>query len=186
MALLAENNLVHSLSLKFNLSLALSALDQILVQYPFNATRNQISLTNRVLDEPSIDDGVGSLFDFKAGKWVHREADFRHFNLEFKESYFYELYECLQQFTNGRIGRVRLMHLAPKACYSMHRDPTVRYHFVLRTNPQAFLIFEEGRVVSLPANGEVVWVDTRHRHTAINGGEDSRIHLVMSEIEPGL
>jgi hypothetical protein len=65
----------------------------------------------------------------------------------------------------------------------MHRDPTIRYHLVLKTNPQAFFIFPSGGVFSIPADNHIYRLDTRELHTAINGGEESRVHLVISEAE---
>ncbi len=75
------------------------------------------------------------------------------------------------------------MNLAPKSCYSLHQDPTKRYHLVLKTNPQAFLIFAEAGLFPIPADGRLYQVDTRRPHTAMNGGEENRVHLVFAEAE---
>jgi hypothetical protein len=170
--------------LNFDLAQARAALAEFVSRYPMSSDRRQLSLTVRSESNPSVDDGVGSLYDFKASRWLGREKDFCHFHPEFKGTYFHEIYLRLQKNTQGKIGRVRVMLLPPKACYSIHQDPTVRYHLVLTTNPQAFLIFPERGLIHIPADGNIYWVDTRLAHTAMNGGDDDRFHLVMSEVEP--
>lgn len=77
------------------------------------------------------------------------------------------------------IKRTRLMVTHPHHCYSIHRDPTPRIHFPIITNPGAHLCFpDSGVMCHLPADGGWWWVDTRHNHTAINGGTGARVHLV--------
>lgn len=174
---------VQSEGLAFDLALARAALEQVTARYPLTHERRQLSLTGRSETDPSVEDGIGSIYDFKSSRWLAREADFRHFHPEFKSTYFHEIYERVQRHTGGAIGRMRLMLLPPKACYSLHQDPTIRYHLVLKTNPQALLIFPKNGLVHLPADGKLYQVDTRQLHTAMNGGDEDRIHLVMSASE---
>lgn len=76
--------------------------------------------------------------------------------------------------------RTRLLWLSPQSCYTMHFDDSPRIHIPLITNQDSFLIFRDGIVEHLQI-GKVYWVDTRKFHTAINGGESPRLHLVGCE-----
>jgi hypothetical protein len=75
------------------------------------------------------------------------------------------------------LKRTRLLWLNSGRCYSVHTDATPRIHIPLITNPQCFFIFKKGIVRHLPA-GSVYWTDTRFEHTAMNGSEFPRLHLV--------
>lgn len=76
-----------------------------------------------------------------------------------------------------QMKRTRLMWMGNFACYSMHADLTPRLHFPLITNDQSYMIFKKGLIENLPV-GSVYWLDTRQEHTAINGSNDWRLHLV--------
>lgn len=76
-----------------------------------------------------------------------------------------------------KLFRSRLLWLFPKNCYSMHNDDTPRIHIPLVTNPDSFIVFKDGIVAHLEV-GKVYWVNTRQMHTAMNGGNESRLHLV--------
>ena len=71
------------------------------------------------------------------------------------------------------------MWMGGKSCYSMHRDQTPRLHIPLVTNPQCYIVFQKGQVEHL-TTGSVYWVDTRLEHTAMNGSDVDRLHLVGS------
>jgi hypothetical protein len=75
------------------------------------------------------------------------------------------------------LKRTRLMWLGAKCCYSMHRDYTPRVHIPLVTNPQCLFVFKHGEIEYLES-GNVYWVDTRKDHSAMNGSNDWRLHLV--------
>lgn len=72
--------------------------------------------------------------------------------------------------------RSRFMLLAPWSCYSMHVDLTPRLHIPLITNSQCLFVFDQGTFF-LP-EGWIYRVDTRIRHTAINGSDLWRLHFV--------
>lgn len=171
-------------NIKFDLKKALTDLDLVLQKYPFGPNRKQISLTHTSLNNQSIEDGTGSLFNFEKKIWTSHNDDYKYFSEEFKTTYFYEMYTILNEKADGRIRRIRLMNLAPKTCYSMHVDSTIRYHFALKTNPNAFLVFKEGAVIHVPDDGCLYAVDTRRYHSAMNGSDtENRIHLVFAESE---
>lgn len=73
--------------------------------------------------------------------------------------------------------RTRLMWLGPKACYSLHKDLYKRIHIPLITNDQCFFIFKKGIVQHVPV-GYSYLIDSTLEHTAMNGSNSWRLHLV--------
>ena len=69
------------------------------------------------------------------------------------------------------------MWIYPWSCYSVHKDLTPRIHIPIITNPQNFIVFKYSPMEHLSL-GNVYWVDTTQYHTAINGSDDARLHLV--------
>ncbi len=91
------------------------------------------------------------------------------------------LAEALRRFPFP-VYRARLMGLTPRTCYSVHRDATARYHVAVNTSEHALFIFvDQDRVIRVPADGDAYFVDTREVHTAMNGGRELRIHLVVAD-----
>ena len=111
-----------------------------------------------------------------------------------------ELYKKLEkQVTHflgqlpGRFDRVRFMTLKPGGGeLARHTDQTdpmwgttdekmVRFHMPLKTNDKVIFTSWDNngkKCVHNMAKGECWFLDTRRPHTAINGGDDIRIHLV--------
>ena len=93
----------------------------------------------------------------------------------------------------GRFDRVRFMPLKPGGGeLSRHTDQTdptwgttngkmVRFHMPLKTNDKVVFTSWDNDGIKHVHNmkkGECWFLDTRRPHTAINGGDDIRIHLV--------
>ncbi len=109
------------------------------------------------------------------------EAAFSQFVPKFAGTYFEDVYrELTERFT---IGRMRVLSKGLYNCNSWHRDPEPRLHIPIITNPGALFIVNH-HVTHLPADGLVQFTDTRGYHTALNGGEHFRVHLVAAL--PGL
>ena len=66
----------------------------------------------------------------------------------------------------------------PRSCLSWHVDDEPRLHIPLITNPGAHLVIED-TANHLPADGSAYMANTVLHHTAFNGGDDPRIHLVV-------
>jgi hypothetical protein len=79
------------------------------------------------------------------------------------------------------LGRVRLLKLDPRNSLSYHRDPELRIHIPIITNPGAMVIVENF-ATHMPADGSVYIMNTKKYHTAFNGGTSPRVHLVASVI----
>lgn len=93
---------------------------------------------------------------------------------QFKNTVFESIYSELNK--NYTLGRVRIMKSEPKTCLSWHHDSSPRLHYPIKTAPGAFMVIEN-EVKHLPER-TWWWTDTRKNHTAFNGSNGSRIHLV--------
>lgn len=85
--------------------------------------------------------------------------------------------------------RIRYLCQGPGRGLTIHKDPRVRYHFVIETNPGAlfFNVLDCGPTVEhnlcphhLPVANHFVKVDTTQQHFVYNAGTEPRIHLVIS------
>jgi hypothetical protein len=77
-------------------------------------------------------------------------------------------------------GRIRLLSLPPKSCYSYHKDGENewRLHIPLQTNKHSFLVIDN-QTWHLPV-GYAYMINTSDYHTAMNCGTSTRVHLVAS------
>ncbi len=125
-------------------------------------------------------------------------ADFSVFNEALGDGPLCEMWTKLHKERGVR--RLRIAKLEPNRCYSLHNDEEVRYHFAVETNPKSmFVISDKPRdeknmpvypnrfhiewagygVFHVPSDGQVYMIDANHVHTAINGGDTTRIHLIF-------
>lgn len=75
-------------------------------------------------------------------------------------------------------GRVRLLQVNPRSCYSFHFDPhPYRVHIPLITNDGSFMVVW-GKLWRMKL-GSAYRVRVKEEHTALNTGESARIHLVF-------
>lgn len=175
-----ENILVTAIpDFRFDFERLKQAVFDVVAKYPFDHM-NQLCLTNATPENHSVYVGTGSLYDFDTKQWKAREKDFLFFNSELKDNYIHEVYQNLQKSVPWKIGRVRIMRLEPKRCYSFHSDMDYRLHIAIDTNPQCFLMFFSGNFVHIPADGYMYFANTLKPHSAMNGGHKDRLHLVFS------
>lgn len=105
------------------------------------------------------------------------EAQFSEFNPKFAGTYFEQVHtELAKRFP---IGRVRVLSKGLYNCNSWHRDPEPRLHIPITTNPGSLFVVNH-HVTHLPADGSVYFTDTRGYHTALNGGDNHRVHIVAA------
>ena len=109
------------------------------------------------------------------------EKAFSEFNPDFAGTYFEEVHRQLA--TRFPIGRMRVLSKGLYNCNSWHRDPEPRLHIPIVTNPGSLFVVNH-HVTHLPADGSVYFTDTRGYHTALNGGETRRIHIVAALAYP--
>lgn len=105
------------------------------------------------------------------------EDQFCEFNPKFAGTYFEDVIgELKRRFP---IGRTRVLSKGLYNCNSWHRDPEPRLHIPVTTNPGSLFIVNH-HVTHLPADGSVYFTDTRGYHTALNGGDTRRVHIVAA------
>ncbi len=95
----------------------------------------------------------------------------------FKDTYFEHVYNELR--ARFPIGRTRILSKPQYNCNSWHRDPEPRIHIPIISNPGSLFIVNH-HATHLPADGSVYFTDTRGYHTALNGGDVNRVHLVAA------
>ena len=105
------------------------------------------------------------------------ESAFSEFNPAFQGTYFEHVHEELSR--RFPIGRTRILSKGLYNCNSWHRDPEPRLHIPLVSNPGSLFVVNH-HVTHLPADGSVYFTDTRGYHTAFNGGDHHRVHLVAA------
>jgi hypothetical protein len=105
------------------------------------------------------------------------EDQFSEFNPQFSGTYFEEVISDLKK--RFPIGRTRILSKGLYNCNSWHRDPEPRLHIPVITNPGSLFIVNH-HVTHLPADGSVYFTDTRGYHTALNGGDTKRVHIVAA------
>lgn len=105
------------------------------------------------------------------GRMKQPEHEYKHLNPDIKGTMLAGLIERFELF------RARLMWVGPYACYSMHRDSTMRIHIPIITNPSNFFVFQDSAPIFIPA-GWSYKVDTTKFHTFMNCSDKPRLHLV--------
>lgn len=109
------------------------------------------------------------------------EGSYDTTNEMFKGTYF----ENILNMFPFPVCRVRFVRLSSKACYRFHRDMTYKFHIPLVTNPSNVMIWPEQShriIVHMPADGYIYFTETAISHTALNGGQDYRYHIVVSSM----
>ena len=96
---------------------------------------------------------------------------------EFAGTYFETVVSELRSVAT--IGRVRVNLKQPFNANSWHRDPEPRLHVPIHTNPGCMFLVNH-YCTHLPADGSTYFTDTRGYHSAINGGDTPRAHLVAA------
>jgi len=112
-------------------------------------------------------------------RFVNEEV-YRVFEPLLMNTYFKNVYDTLSQ--HYRLGRVRILKLDSRTSLSYHRDPEARLHIPIITNPGALMIVDKD-AHHMKADGSVYYVDTTKYHAALNGGNDSRVHLVATILD---
>lgn len=159
-----------------DLSLIQQESFQFIKRYPFKETR-QLCLTH----PPDIKSEVDRIYTYSGSlKGTElNEFDFSCINEELRSTGLYRLIERISE--KWDLGRCRLCLLPPRTCYSLHVDVSpVRFHLVISTNPQSFIIHpERNSMIQVPEDGGIYAINTGEPHTAMNCGSSDRIHMVM-------
>ncbi len=108
------------------------------------------------------------------------ESKYTEFVVEFKNTYFNDVYEELSK--HYKLGRVRLLLKEPRSTLSWHRDPEPRLHIPIVTNPGCLMVIDN-IAKHMQADGSVWITNNTKYHNAFNGGEENRIHLVACVLD---
>lgn len=180
---------IQKLHLRFDIGKLREALDIALQRTNFRGNVEDgfgaLSLTRRPGAEKETANDLSGLFWTRVDdsyEEVQREDvvdeyAFTEFVPLFADTYFKRVHDELSQ--RFRIGRMRVMSKGLYNCNSWHRDPEPRLHIPLVSNPGS-LFAVNNHITHLPADGSVYFTDTRGYHTALNGGETHRTHIVVA------
>jgi hypothetical protein len=170
--------LIEKLDYKFDFDLIKADVLSILEEHNF-ITQIGLTHSSRIMTEDEkILESVGSIKDYETGKFKFKETDFVNFNERYKHTYLYEMYKSLPN-----LGRCRIMTMYGPKCYTFHRDMSKRYHYVIETNLNCLFLFPQRNAqYHIPADKTLYIVDTRYRHSFINGSRERRIHLVFDDL----
>lgn len=142
----------------------------------------QLSVTSATGKIDDLYGSVGSLFDHSVNQFTRDTSDYSILNPLLIGSY-------TERVINGvvdlaakqqvKIGRIRLMLLESKTCYTYHTDPEeFRYHIPLETNPNCFFMVDK-QIYQMKQIGRLYTFRTNLPHTAINASNERRYHLVF-------
>jgi hypothetical protein len=174
---------VQKLDIKFDSIKLKRELELLYRLYPFHKDANQIALShsgkfNTVKEQ--MYDGVGSLYDRQNNVELDQEENYTHISSYVKGRYWEEVINQVQEISPLPLGRIRLMLLKPKTCYSWHKDSdAVRYHVPISTNPNNFIATEKG-LYRMEEEGRLYTLVSTVWHTALNASFKPRVHLVFS------
>ncbi|CAB4142371.1 Aspartyl/asparaginy/proline hydroxylase [uncultured Caudovirales phage] len=96
---------------------------------------------------------------------------------------FHAVLGSLQHVVGLPLARVLIVDLKSGGVINEHRDEgayaeeTERFHYPLKTNPKAISKIGDEEVNM--TEGSVWWYDKNVMHSAVNGGEEDRIHLIF-------
>ena len=102
------------------------------------------------------------------------ERDFTIICNQFKNTVFEEIFEMLSN--KYLLGRLKIFKSKPLTCLSWHTDFIPRIHYPIKTQEGCFMVIED-EVKHLEQN-KWYMANTEKYHTAFNGSNESRIHLV--------
>jgi hypothetical protein len=109
------------------------------------------------------------------GRMKQPEAQYKYLNPAIKGTILEGLIERFEMF------RARLMWVGPYACYSMHRDSTMRIHIPIITHPECKYIIEDIEYHWEP--GKVYEFDNTRMHGVDNRNDQWRVHLMFNLYE---
>ena len=180
---------IERLDVSFDIEKLRAALQEVLRLTEFKGDLDTgfgaISLTRRPGVEVETANDLSGLFYTRVDeslKEVKREElvdefAFKEFVPLFADTYLKEVWGTLREI--APIGRMRLLSKGLYNCNSWHRDPEPRLHIPIVSNPGSLFVVNH-HVTHLPADGSVYFTDTRGYHTALNGGESRRVHVVAA------
>ena len=157
---------------KIDVSRALSQFNPI-INHMIETGTDQFGLKGRLNANQDLDFGEGKTrIGVKLEDWDHWRDD--NYNQAWLKSF-------LDELSPRIIGRIRVMRMRSRLCYSWHRDLTPRIHVPLITHPDNFMVINnESKHLY---RGSYWWTDTTKFHTAMNCSDKDRFHIVIEVSE---
>lgn len=136
--------------------------------------QNQINLQNLSGEEDDWYCGIGSAVRLRNSN----EKDYKFIQPSLKGT-------AIESIIN-RYGayRTRIMNMRPRSCYSVHSDFSFRIHIPISTTRQAWMVWPFANECHHFEEGNIYWTNTQKPHSAFNGSEANRIHIVMCVSSP--
>ena len=147
-------------------------LQPIIDQMEADPSFTQFGFKGRQLPDGTIDYGEGRGLDF-----IKTFTTYTHWQPGYEDQKILEFTGVVDAI---RISRIRLMKIMPFCCYSWHQDATARLHIPIITNPNSFLVVENQ--AKHLARGFLWYVNTKKPHSAFNGGDKNRYHVVYEYV----
>lgn len=172
---------IEKLNISYDIERLRAEVLKVLSQVELDSD-NQLMLACRPGSSNPNFEGKGKLFDKQKQLMLFEQSDFTEFNPNFTGGYLEEIWRTFPY----PVGRFRIAVLPPHRCYSLHRDREERFHIPVITNSRCYFLFENfSKWYTMPADGSVYRMDTQHRHSAVNMGNDiKRIHLLFDSKFP--
>lgn len=175
---------------RFDIAELRSALDDVLTRLDYDDSYGEWGFGTLPVTRRPGTDGREQV-DLSGRFWIRPDASYEEIPRddivdeqsyselvpEFAGTYVEHLLTELRTLTP--IGRVRINLKQPFNANSWHRDPEPRIHVPIHTNPGCMFLVNH-YCTHLPADGSTYFTDTRGYHSAINGGDTPRIHLVAA------
>ena len=174
----------RKLNIHFDIEAIIEAYNLAVEKIGFSGNLvNCISLTHK---NSGVSDQRGVFWtmneDYKevqVERFVNEDA-YKVFEPLLYETYLKNVYDVLSK--HFKLGRIRILKLGSRTSLSFHRDPEARIHIPIITNPGALMVVDN-EAFHMPADGTAYFVDTTKYHTALNGGNVERIHLVATILD---
>jgi hypothetical protein len=131
--------------------------------------QNQINIQNLTGQEDDWYCGIGSALKLQNSN----ERDYKFIQPSLKGSV---IESVLNKYGSYR---ARIMNMRPRSCYSLHSDFSGRIHIPIITNTQCWMVWPLANECYNLEEGKVYFTDTRYPHSAFNGSEQNRLHIVM-------
>ena len=186
------NYFVKIRNLKFNAHLMRAALRKILKIQVFDDGGGEVKYIsgislNRIPNDKKSTKGKNvwgrywtkpnhTSKEVERADFIDEEA-YKEFIEDFKETYFEYIYNVLSK--RYQLGRVRILNKEPRSTLSWHRDPEPRLHIPIFTNLGSRIVVKD-EAIHMPADGSVWIINATQYHTAFNGGEENRVHIVAT------
>lgn len=137
----------------------------------------------------TYEDGLYNKNAYKLSRHeVRNESKFTELNQDFKNTIWEKIWQEVKAFSQYPVCRMTLRKMKPGSSLIFHKDYSIRWHLVIKTNPFAFMTYldrDNNTFLSyhIPKDGYMYFTDTTFWHTAVNSGSEDRYAIIISTYE---